>query len=98
MPVPTLAPEATEPAGEAPVPAATSAQGATPSTVLPSTESNWNKPVTKSTEATQAAAVSNSHGPGFGDPGLLTILAGILLMGLGGLAFAWWGRNRVSAH
>jgi hypothetical protein len=65
---------------------------------VPSTESNWNKPVTKSSEPTQAAAVSASKGPGFGDPGLLTVLVGVLLMGMGGLAFAWWGRNRASAH
>jgi len=100
-PVHTLAPAATEPAGEgsaeASAEAATGAPSATPS-ALPSTESNWNKPITKSTKPTQAAAVSNDDGPGFGDPGLLTIFVGVLLMGLGGLAFAWWGRNRVSAH
>ncbi|MFB8370633.1 hypothetical protein ACFC25_14870 [Pseudarthrobacter sp. NPDC055928] len=97
-PVPTMAPEMSELAGQASSEAATSAQSATPSTALPSTESNWNKPITKSTKPTQAAAVSNGDGPGFGDPGLLTILVGVLLVGLGGLAFAWWGRNRASAH
>ena len=60
-------------------------------------DSNWNKPVTKSATPTQAAA-SKGDGPGFGDPGLLTIMAGVLLVGLGGLAFAWYGRNRLSTH
>jgi hypothetical protein len=68
------------------------------STAVPSTESNWNKPVTKSAKPTQAAAVSDSDGPGFGDQGLPTILVGVLLVGLGGMAFAWWSRNRASAH
>jgi hypothetical protein len=76
--------------------AATSATGATPST-SPSTDSNWNKPVTKSATPTQAGA-SGGDRPGFGDPGLLTIMAGVLLVGLGGLAFAWYGRNRLSTH
>ena len=99
-PVSTLAPEPGEsaPAGT-PTEATGTAATSTLSTGVPSTESNWNKPITRSTTPTQAAAVSGGDGnPGFGDPGLLTILAGVLLMGLGGLAFAWWGRNRVSAH
>ena len=34
----------------------------------------------------------------FGSPGLLAIMAGVLLIGMAGLAFAWWGRNRLSSH
>ena len=96
-PVPTLAPGPGETAveGTPPAEATTSAPAAAAS---PSTESNWNKPNTRSAKPTQAAAVSTGDGPGFGDPGLVTIVAGVLLMGLGGLAFAWWGRNRVSTH
>lgn len=78
--------------------AATSAPGSAPSTAGPPSEPNWNKPVTKSANPTQAAALSKGGGPGFGDPGLLTIMAGVLLVGLGGLAFAWYGRNRLSMH
>jgi outer membrane biosynthesis protein TonB len=97
--VSTVDPEPSESSlEETPTEVTSTAPGATSSTASPSTESNWNKPVTKSTQPTQAAAVSGSDGPGFGDPGLLTVLVGVLLMGLGGLAFAWWGRNRASAH
>ena len=96
-PVPTLAPEPSEAAVEA-TPSAEATTSAPAATASPSTESNWNKPITRSAKPTQAAAVSKGDGPGFGDPGLVTILVGVLLIGLGGLAFAWWGRNRVSAH
>jgi hypothetical protein len=67
-------------------------------TAAATTESNWNKPATTPAKPTQAAAVSGSDGSGFGEPELLTILVGVLLMALGGVAFAWWGRNRLSAH
>lgn len=98
-PVSTVAPEPSESsAAETSAGATSTAPGATSSTAVPSTESNWNKPATKSTKPTHAAAVSGSDGPGFGDPGLLTVLVGVLLMGLGGVAFAWWVRNRASAH
>jgi hypothetical protein len=98
-PVATLAPAPSEDAEHGtPGETATAAPGATSSTAVPSSETNWNKPVTKSAKPTQAAAVSGADGPGFGDPGLLAIVVGVLLMGLGGLAFAWWGRNRISAH
>lgn len=84
---------------EMPTEVTTSAPGAVPSAAAPSTESNWNKPITKSTKQTPAAAaVSTGDGPGFGDTGLLTIMLGVLLVGLGGLAFAWWGRSRTSTH
>jgi len=69
------------------------------SSATPSTESNWNKPITKSATPTQAAAVSRNDGSGlFGSPGLLAIMAGVLLVGVAGLAFALWGRNRFSSH
>ena len=97
--VATLAPTPSEGASEvATSEASTAAPGATSTTAVPSTDANWNKPITKSAKPTQAAAVSGTDGPGFGDPGLLAILLGVLLMGVGGLAFAWWGRNRASAH
>lgn len=95
-PVPTLAPEPGETAVQE-APSAPAATSATPYTG-PSTESNWNKPFTRSASPTQAAAASRGGGPGFGNPGLLSIMAGVLLVGLGGLAFAWWGRNRPSTH
>jgi outer membrane biosynthesis protein TonB len=100
-PVPTLAPEPTvSPAEETPSdPPSTTIPSPSPSSATPSTESNWNKPVTKSAKPTQAAAVSRDDGSGlFGSPGLLAIMAGVLLVGLAGLAFAWWSRNRLSSH
>ena len=96
-PEPTLAPE---PGATAEESAAAEATTASPSptapTSGPSTESNWNKPITKSARPTQAAAVSGSD-DGSGS-GLLPITAGVLLVGLGGLSFVWWSRNRISAH
>ncbi|MGY4540899.1 outer membrane biosynthesis protein TonB [Arthrobacter sp. UYNi723] len=100
-PVPTLAPEpSVSPAEETP--------SAAPSTTIPSpsssaatasTESNWNKPITKAAKPTQAAAVSRNDGAGlFGGPGLLAIMGGVLLVGVAGLAFAWWSRNRLASH
>ncbi|RAX47561.1 hypothetical protein DQ354_00875 [Arthrobacter sp. AQ5-06] len=97
-PVPTLAPESSvSPAGQTP--------SAVPSTTIPSpapsavssTESNWNKPITKSAKPTQAAAGSRNDGL-FGGPGLLAIMGGVLLVGVAGLAFAWWSRNRLASH
>ena len=72
--------------------------GTAASTAGPSTESNWNKPISKSSEATRAGAVSRGDGPGFGSPGLPAIMTGVLLVGLAGLAFAWWSRNRHFMH
>ncbi|HJV99716.1 MAG TPA: hypothetical protein VJ617_11555 [Arthrobacter sp.] len=99
-PDPALAPEPGDAAVEEtpPAEATTSVPATAASTSAASTESNWNQPITKSAKPTQAAAASTGDGPGLGDPGLVTIFVGVLLMGLGGLAFAWWGRNRVSAH
>ncbi len=96
---PALAPETAAAAEEAPAPETTTpAPSATPSAATPSMESNWNKPITKSAKPTQAAVISRSGGPGFGSPGLLAIMAGVLLVGLGGIAFVWWSRNRISTH
>ena len=97
-PEPTLAPEPAATVEETTTAEPTTASPSpTPSTASPSTESNWNKPITKSAKPTQAAAVSGKDGPGFGS-GLLPIMAGVLLVALGGLSFAWWSRNRLSAH
>ena len=97
-PEPTLAPEPSATVEETPAAEATTASPSpTPSTAGPSTESNWNKPITKSAKPTQAAAISGSDGTGPG-AGLLPIVAGVLLVGLGGISFVWWSRNRVSAH
>lgn len=99
-PVPTLAPEPTvSPAEETPSEAPSTVPSPSPSSATPSTESNWNKPITKSPTPTQAAAVSRTDGSGlFGIPGLLAIMAGVMLVGVAGLAFAWWSRNRLSSH
>ncbi|HEU4667787.1 MAG TPA: hypothetical protein VFS79_09000 [Arthrobacter sp.] len=90
------APEETTPAESAAPETTASEPGTTPSS-SPSTESNWNKPVTRSPKATQAGAVTRG-GPGLDGTSPLAITAGVLLVGAGGLAFAWWGRNRVRAH
>lgn len=106
--VPAAPAPAAPPAPEAPAPEETTAAepaapettaaepGPTPSS-SPSTESNWNKPVTRSPKATQAGAVTRG-GPGLDGPSPLAITAGVLLVGAGGLACAWWGRNRLRAH
>lgn len=99
--VPTLAPEPSVPPAEETPSAAPSTviPSPPPSSATPSTDSNWDKPITKSAKPTQAAAVSRNGGPGlFGGPGLLAIMAGVLLVGLSGLAFAWWSRNRHASH
>ena len=85
---------------ETPTPEATASPVSPAATSAgPSAESNWDKPVTKSARPTQAAAVSRNDGSGlFGGPKLLAIMAGVLLVGTAGLAFAWWGRNRFSSH
>lgn len=98
VPEPTLAPEPSATVEEtATAEPTTASPSPTPSTASPSTESNWNKPITKSAKPTQAAAVSGNGGPSSGS-GLLPIMAGVLLVGLGGVSFAWWSRNRNSAH
>lgn len=99
-PVPTLAPEPiVSPAEETPsaAPITTVPSASSPATA--STESNWDKPIAKTAKPTQAAAVSRNDGSGlFGGPGLLAIMGGVLLLGVAGLAFAWWSRNRLASH
>lgn len=101
--VPTTAPEpavsaVVEPAG--PAPEDTAAATATPSPTAaattsapPSTESNWNAPVIRSAKSTQAAAVSPVDRPGRGTPEVLTIMAGVLLVGAGGICFRLVGQE-----
>jgi hypothetical protein len=97
VPEPTLAPESAAPVEEsATAEATTVSPSPTATTASPSTESNWNKPITKSARPTQAAAVSDGD-DGF-DEGVLPVTAGVLLVGLAGLSFAWWSRNRIAAH
>lgn len=61
---------------------------------------DWNTPVTKPAKATPAAAVAPAGDPGPAGPALLPIIAGVLLLGMAGASFIWWGRNRfrVGAH
>ncbi|SDW12516.1 hypothetical protein SAMN04487917_10295 [Arthrobacter sp. yr096] len=89
-----------------PVPEATSASAtpsasptasATSASPSPSKSSNWNTPVDKGQETQAAVLASNSiSGPNM--LGLFGILGGVLLVGLGGLAFALWSKNRLSSH
>ncbi|MET3140619.1 UNVERIFIED_ORG: outer membrane biosynthesis protein TonB [Arthrobacter sp. UYEF2] len=99
-PIPTLVPEPSVSLAEESTSATPSTTIASPSSsASPSTESNWNKPITKSAKSTQAAAVSRKDGSGlFGGPGLPAIMAGVLLVGVSGLAFALWSRNRLASH
>jgi hypothetical protein len=95
VPEPTVSAEQETPTPEATI----SAASPSASSASPSVESNWNTPVTKTAKPTQAAAGSRNDGSGlFGNAGLLPIMAGVLLVGIAGLAFAWWGRNRLSSH
>jgi hypothetical protein len=109
---PAAPPAATVPAPAAPsaVPAPEAADSgqAPPETAAPASStppsngtagaSNWNTPVTRSAKATQVAAVAPVADPGADDPAPLPIIAGVLLVGAAGVAFAWWGRNRLRAH
>ncbi|WP_104042891.1 hypothetical protein [Arthrobacter sp. ZGTC412] len=89
-------PEETDP-GQAAPEATTPGASPTPSNG-PTSTSNWDTPVTRSATATQVAAVSGAGDPGADAPALLPIMAGVLLVGAAGAAFAWWGRNRIGAH
>lgn len=65
----------------------------------PSTESNWNKPIKKqSAEPSNQAALMSFNGPGAGLGPLAAIMGGVFLVGIAGLALAWWARNRFSSH
>jgi hypothetical protein len=66
-----------------------------PSSSTPAAESSWTKPIPTPVQASQAAAVVvTDKGSGIGIFGLFAIMGGVLLVGLGGLAFALWSRNR----
>ena len=98
----TVAPEVTPPPSSAPEPTttatATAAASATPSsTPGPTKSSNWDTPISKGKE-TQAAVMANTSFSGPNLLGLFGILGGVLLVGLGGLAFALWSKNRLSSH
>lgn len=84
-------------ATESPAAETTSPTATAPTTAAPSSESNWNKPVTGAPKATQAGSVARA-GDGPGGPDLPAIAAGVLLVGVGGGSFAWWGRNRLRTH
>lgn len=98
--VPAEAPSPT--ATEAPTPSNTPTpipSSAAPSTSAPpSTESNWNKPIQETAKAKQAAVVVGKGGPPANMFALFAIMGGVLLVGLGGLAFALWSRNKLSSH
>ncbi|MGJ3192352.1 hypothetical protein [Paenarthrobacter sp. FR1] len=106
----TVAPQPAGPASNSsePIPSAeTSAASATPSaspsasptsaSPSPSKSSNWNTPVDKGQE-TQAAMMASNSFTGPNMLGLFGILGAVLLVGLGGLAFALWSKNRLSSH
>ncbi|WP_426302678.1 hypothetical protein [Arthrobacter sp. R-11] len=101
VPGPSATPEETTAASPTPSAVSTSATP-TPShssaSASPSVESNWNKPIDDGKEASQAAFVSDKPASGDGLFGILAIMAGVLLVGLGGLAFALWSRNRIGVH
>lgn len=86
----------TEPSADAtPTGPATSATEQAPTSAAPSSESNWNKPVTRT--PSQAGGLARSGGSGSGAPSL-AVPAGILLVSLSAGTFAWWGRNRLRSH
>ncbi|MET3367177.1 UNVERIFIED_CONTAM: outer membrane biosynthesis protein TonB [Jeotgalibacillus campisalis] len=104
----TVAPQATGAGSNSSEPTATS--GTTPAPATPSSSpssgsasaspgksSNWNTPVDKGKE-TEAAALASSSFSGPNVIGLFGILGAVLVVGLGGLAFALWSKNRLSSH
>jgi hypothetical protein len=51
------------------------------------------------TEGSPEAVVSvEDNGPGVGIFGLFALMGGVLLVGIGGLVFAFWIRNRLASH
>jgi hypothetical protein len=80
-----------------PVTSASSSPRPTPlSTSL--AESNWTKPIATPAATHAAAVVSVEKTSGIGIFGLFAVMGGVLLVGVGGLAFALWTRNRMSNH
>jgi hypothetical protein len=89
--LPAAVPVAT--AAVVPVTSASSTPG--PSSSTPAAESSWTKPIATPVQARDAAAVVVADkGAGIGIFGLFAVMGGVLLVGLGGLAFALWSRNR----
>jgi hypothetical protein len=64
----------------------------------PTAESNWNKPIESPAETREAVVNVSDEGPGAATFGLFAIMGGVLLVGLAGLAFALWSRNRLASH
>ncbi|AMB39853.1 hypothetical protein IG195_01625 [Arthrobacter sp. TES] len=98
----TLEPEVAETPSETPTAAPTATATATASATRsaspsPSKSSNWDTPIDQGKE-TQAAVLATGNFSGPNMLGLFGILGGVLLVGLGGLAFALWSKNRLSSH
>ncbi|MFE4195321.1 hypothetical protein ACFRJ9_05620 [Paenarthrobacter sp. NPDC056912] len=106
----TVAPRVTGPASTSSEPTAipeSATVSATPSATpsaspgsaspSPSKSSNWDTPVDKG-QKTQAAVLASDSGSGPNMFGLFGILGGVFVVGLGGLAFALWSKNRLSSH
>ena len=92
---PVAEPEDTA-AGPSAAATATGSAGSPPPTGASSGQ-DWNTPVTRSAQASRVAAVNPGRNPGSGDPALLPIIAGVLLLGAAGASFIWWGRSRFRA-
>ncbi|MET1088764.1 MAG: hypothetical protein ABWY04_16860 [Arthrobacter sp.] len=95
---PSAGPEETA-GSQTPPTTAAGAAGSPPPTGA-SGRQDWNTPATKSAKATGAPALAAVGDSGPGGPALLPIIAGVLLLGVAGASFTWWGRNRfrVGAH
>lgn len=97
----TATPEATATDGPSPSVTATPIpSAASPSTAAAlSTAPDWNKPIEDNEKPKQAAVVVvGKDGPGADTFALMSIMGGVLLVGLGGLAIALWSRNRLSSE
>lgn len=102
-PQPTQTPEPSATAEETPSPEPTASETATSSatpssTPSPSVSSNWNTPIDDGKKKAQAAVLASDNGNGPNMFGLFAIMGAVLLVGLGGMGFALWMRNRVATH
>lgn len=77
-----------------PIPSAAIASNAGASSTGP----NWNHPIENTSKPKQAAAVVDRDGQGPDMVGLITVMGGVLLIGVGGLLFAFWSRGRLASH
>jgi hypothetical protein len=94
-------PEVAEPPSETPTAAPTATATASASASAspsPSKSSSWDTPIDKGKETQAAASLATANFSGPNMLGLFGILGGVLLVGLGGLAFALWSKNRLSSH